>query len=270
METWAGGWRPPLVWRVLLVLARLAVPLVCRLRVTGDLSPAVRGGALILASNHIGMFDPLALVAACRVRRVAPRIMATGGLFRTPVVGPVLRASGHIRVDRRLASASAALPAAEAALAEGSVLVAYPEGRIGLDPGGWPERGKTGVARLALTTGTPVVAVAQWGAHEVLAYTGRWALLTSLGRAVCRRPVVRVHFGPVVDLAGLGPDTPGAALRATEAIMETLTAELRGLRPDEPDTPRFVDPTRPVSAARSRRPVPPGAVPPGAVDVHQW
>ena len=57
---------------------------------------------------------------------------------------------------------------AEAALAERSVVLAYPEGRITLDPGMWPERGKTGLARLAVASGAPVVPVAQWGAHTVL------------------------------------------------------------------------------------------------------
>ena len=50
------------------------------------------------------------------------------------------------------------------------MVLVYPEGRIGLDPGMWPERGKTGTARLALASGAPVVPVAQWGAHEVLPY----------------------------------------------------------------------------------------------------
>src|SRR6266540_3847682 len=132
------------------------------------------------------------------------------------------------------------------------VVAAYPEGRISLDPGVWPERGKTGVARLALTTGTPVVPVSQWGAHEVLAWDGTGAMARTALRSVLRRPVVRVHFGAPVDLADLGAGVHGDAQLATERIMGAITEGLRPLRASEPRLPRFVDPTRPVSVARSR------------------
>lgn len=72
----------------------------------------------------------------------------------------------------------------------------------------WPERGKTGVARLALTSGATVVPVALWGAHEVLPYAAPKGLLGALGRALVRRPVVRVHFGTPVDLSGLSAGGP--------------------------------------------------------------
>jgi 1-acyl-sn-glycerol-3-phosphate acyltransferase len=223
-----------------------------RLRVTGDLPPELRGTPVLMASNHIGNFDPIVLVAAMRTRRIAPRLMATAGLFRAPVVGPVLTACGHIPVNRRSASAADALHEAQDALAAGAVVALYPEGRIGLDPGMWPERGKTGVARLALHTGATVVPVAQWGAHEILAYHGYGAMLRSLLGAIVRRPVLRVHFGPPVDLSDLSAGTTGAALRATERIMAAVSDALEPLRVDQPRLPRYVDRTRPVSTARTR------------------
>jgi len=108
------------------------------------------------------------------------------------------------------------------------------------------------VARLALTTGTPVVPVSQWGAHEVLAWDGTGAMARTALRSVLRRPVVRVHFGAPVDLADLGAGVHGDAQLATERIMGAITEGLRPLRASEPRLPRFVDPTRPVSVARSR------------------
>src|SRR5947207_3706708 len=247
----ATHWRPPRPWLALMVLARMAAAPVCRLRVTGDVPRSLRDGPLILAVNHIGMFDPIAFTAACRVRRIAPRIMASGGLFRAPVVGTVLRSCGMLRVDRGRRTVTDALPAAAEALAEGSIIAAYPEGRITLDPGLWPERGKTGVARLALAQGVPVVPVVQWGAHEVIAWDGRIAMLRTFARSLVRRPVVRVHFGPPVDLSGLRPDVPGDVHRATDRIIGSFVDNLAPLRVDEPVLPRFVDPTRPVSTARS-------------------
>jgi 1-acyl-sn-glycerol-3-phosphate acyltransferase len=252
----------PRLWRFLQVIARGLVGLLARLRVTGDVPEDLRHGPLILAANHISPFDPIALTAACRVRRIAPRIMATGGLFRTPVVGAAMRHSGHIRVDRSSAEVGRALPVAATAVAGGSVVLVYPEGRIGLDPGMWPERGKTGAARLAFASGAPVVPVAQWGAHEVLPYGTPKGMLRGIGRALLRRPVIRVHFGPPVDLAGIEPSTPGAAQRATERIIEALTATLAPLRPDEPERPRHVDPSRPADTARQHRR--PGPDPAGA------
>lgn len=250
-------WRAPLLWRVVMRLARGIVFPVCRLRVDGDLPVEVRGGPVIVAVNHIGPFDPAVVCAAFATRRLAPRLMATGGLFRAPVVGSFMRACGHIRVNRRQADAAGAVDDVIVALRQGSMVIGYPEGRITLDPGMWPERGRTGLARVALRTGVPVVPVAQWGAHEVLAWGGVRPSVARAFTALFRRPVVRVRFGAPVDLAGIVDGTPGAAQRATDRIMDAIVAELTVLRVEEPRLPRYVDPVRPLSTARSHRRHPP-------------
>jgi 1-acyl-sn-glycerol-3-phosphate acyltransferase len=245
-------WRVPWLWRAALGIARPLIWPFCRLRVTGDLPPALRDGPLILAANHIGAFDPLVLTAACAKRRIAPRIMATGGLFRAPVVGSLMRAAGHIRVDRRSLTVTDALGSAEAALAIGSIVLAYPEGRITLDPGMWPERGKTGLARLAVTTGAPVIPVSQWGAHAVLSWGAPRRTLGRVIWSLVHRPVVRVHFGAPIALDGVGQGAR-AIRAATDAIMDEIVAGLAPLRADEPRLPRWVDPARPLSAGRTHR-----------------
>ncbi|WP_326553596.1 lysophospholipid acyltransferase family protein [Micromonospora sp. NBC_01813] len=246
-------WRAPLLWRAMQIAARLVVALLARLQVTGDVPDRLRDGPLILAANHVSPFDPIVLAAACRARRVSPRFLATGGLFRAPVVGAVMRRAGHIRVDRRTSVVAAALGSAARAVGDGSVVLVYPEGRIGLDPWMWPERGKTGAARLALTTATPVVPVAQWGAHAVLPWAAPRGLGRAVLRAMVRRPVVRVHFGPPVELSGIDPARTGAAQRATARIIDAIGDGLAGLRPDEPHMPRYVDVTRPVDLSRRHR-----------------
>ncbi len=253
MDTPTTTWRAPLFWRAAQLLARAVVGLLGRFEVTGDVPAALRHGPLILAANHISPFDPVVLTAACRARGIHPRIMATGGLFRAPVIGPLMRRAGHIRVDRGTSSVHQALEVAAVAVAGGSVLLVYPEGRIGLDPGMWPERGKTGTARLAFTSGAPVVPVAQWGSHEVLPYRTPKGMLRGLARAILRRPVVRVHFGAPVALHDVYPGSPGAARRATDRIIDAITDDLAPLRPDEPDRPRHVDPGRPADTSRSHR-----------------
>jgi 1-acyl-sn-glycerol-3-phosphate acyltransferase len=248
----SAGWRVPPLWRFALAISGALVWPFCRLRVTGDVPAALRHGPLILAANHIGSFDPFVISAACAKRGIAPRIMATGGLFRAPVIGSMMAAAGHIRVDRRMATVTEALGAAEAALAERSVVLVYPEGRITLDPGAWPERGKTGLARLAVATGTTVVPVAQWGAHTVLPWG---APRGSLGRVIwslLHRPVVRVHFGAPIVLDGVGPGAR-AVRDATDRIMDGIVAALRPLRVAEPRVPAWIDPARPVSTGRTHR-----------------
>lgn len=240
---------PTPMWRFMLWLSRLVVWPLCRVRVSG----AIPSGPVILAANHVSPFDPVVMTAACHMAGLSPRFLATGGLFDAPIAGAAMRRAGHIRVDRGKASVASALPAALAALRAGAMVLVYPEGRIGLDPWMWPERGKTGVARLALASGAPVVPVAQWGAHAVLPYETPKHLVTSVLRAMRRRPVVQVRFGAApVDLAHLS-GTPGArATQATRLIMAGIDDTLAHLRAGEMEMPHFVDHTRPPDLSRVR------------------
>ncbi|MGX6606553.1 lysophospholipid acyltransferase family protein [Micromonosporaceae bacterium Da 78-11] len=244
-----SAWRVPYVWRVLLLLARVVIVPLCRLRVSGDIPAALRAGPVILAANHVSPFDPFVMTAACHVAGIAPRIMATGGIFDAPIVGAAMRASGHIRVDRDTTHVADALPTAADALRDGAMVLVYPEGRIGLDPWMWPERGKTGVARMAAVSGAPVVPVAQWGAHAVMPYETPERMLASLWQAIRRRPVVHVRFGPPVDLSGTAGEQ---AMQATRLIMAGIDETLAHLRPDEMQTPHFVDRSRPRDMSRVR------------------
>ncbi|WP_155371623.1 lysophospholipid acyltransferase family protein [Catellatospora vulcania] len=235
-----------------MLLAEGVVRLTTRLEVTGDIPEQARHGRLILAANHISPFDPIAVAAAFRRLGVYPRIMANAGLFRTPVIGPLMRWQGHIQVDRGEPTAANAVTDSVTALNEGALLMIYPEGRIGLDPAMWPERGRTGVGRLVLATGAPVVPIAIWGSHEVIPYaapTGMWPMVW---HSLRHRPRVRVHVGPAVDLSGVDAARPGAAQRIADRIIDAIAAELVPLRTDEPDTPRFVDPSRPTETRRAR------------------
>jgi 1-acyl-sn-glycerol-3-phosphate acyltransferase len=233
------------------------VALCGRLEISGRLPDLARDQSILLAANHIGVFDAFVLTAACHRSGIAPRFLIAGGIMDAPIVGRAFRSAGHLRVDRQKSTVIEAFHAAVAALRDGRVaLLVYPEGRISHDAGLWPERGKSGVARLALAAGSPVVPISQWGAHEA-AYWGTevvagWAdlrpVVTSWLRSLVRRPTFQVHFGDPVDLTGLSADTPGDAVRARDRIMRAVTAGLVPLRPDEPEVPRFRDPTRPTDS----------------------
>ncbi len=54
-------------------------------------------------------------------------------------------------------------------LARGDMIAIFPEGTLTRDPDLWPMVARTGAARMALETGVPVIPVAQWGAHQLLA-----------------------------------------------------------------------------------------------------
>lgn len=189
-------------------------------------------GGVILAANHISHADPLTLCdwILFEVRR-KPHFLAKSTLFkRRSLVGSVMRGAGQIPVHRKTADASLALRDAVAALQNGQLVVIYPEGTVSRDPDKWPMRARTGVARLALLSGAPVVPVAQWGSQDILdSYRSKGLHLLPPTRSFIRA------FPPVDLSAYQGLELTGEVLRAATAdIMAALTrgvAELRGELP---------------------------------------
>jgi 1-acyl-sn-glycerol-3-phosphate acyltransferase len=245
-------------WRFMLRRFSWLVSIFGRVEVSGSIPEELRRGPLLLAANHIGDFDPFVVAVGLHKLGVLPRIMATGGIMSAPVAGPLLERTGGIRVERGTEVARQAVRVVEVALAHGGHVVAYPEGRVGLAPDFWPERGRTGLARLALGVGVPVIPVSQWGAHEVLQYGNDWGKLRTLVRAIVRRPALRVHVGPPVHLDDLEVGRIGDANRARYRIAAAITRGLVPLRAGEMDRPAFADPTRPTTAVAA---YPGGVVP---------
>jgi 1-acyl-sn-glycerol-3-phosphate acyltransferase len=188
-----------------------------------------RRGGVIIAANHLSWADPLALGHFVYEAGRFPVYLAKSGLFDLPFVGAVMRGCGQIPVRRGAADAGRSLDPAAAALDAGECLMFYPEGTCTRDPGLWPMAGRTGVARLALATGAPVVPVAHWGAQDVLPYGSRRP------RPLPRR-TMRVVAGPPVDLSGYGdgPVTAEVLREATADIMRAIADLLGGLRGEEP------------------------------------
>ncbi len=250
----------PLAARLLIAVGRLVTALTGSLEVSGAIPESLRGRPFLLAANHIGVFDAAVLLSACHRIGVAPRFVTNGGLFDTPLIGGLLRRAGHLAVDPLAAGCAVRGTTLLPQLGGGRPVLIYPEGRISADPDLWPDRGQTGLARLALATGLPVLPLSQWGAHEVIpaatppvrSRSGLIRLAIVWLRAVRLRHRVRfqVHVGPPVDLAGLRPGRPGDAMRAHARIMLALTAGLVPLRTDQPGASRL-DPTR-----SQRRPSP--------------
>lgn len=217
--------RPSLFWP----LAAIVIPLtglLARIEVRGA-EKLPRSGAFILAPNHVSEIDPIIVaVAVWRMGR-APRFMAKESLFRVPLLGAILRATGMIPVARAASQSSSrqTMAASETLVAHGRGVIVYPEGSLTRDPALWPMRGKTGAVRLALSGGIPVIPLAHWGVQAILPRYGKlrvWPL----------RKRVQVSVGDPVDLsefAGRGQQ-PAVLSQATDKVMAAIAAELAVLR----------------------------------------
>jgi 1-acyl-sn-glycerol-3-phosphate acyltransferase len=179
-------------------------------------------GPALVACNHISNFDPLAhgyfLVKAGR----RPRFLAKVELFRNPISGPVLRGARQIPV-RRGSGDRAPVEFGAAALREGEVVVVYPESTVTSNPDFSPMRAKTGVARLSLTTGVPVIPVAVWGSAPVWR---RGRTITRFGRPIWVRAAPPLDFSAHEDRV----DDPAALRAVTDEIMAQLSLLVDDLR----------------------------------------
>jgi len=118
-------------------------------------------GPAIFASNHLSFSDSifLPLVVGRRLTFPAKSDYFTGKGVKGRLTALFFRGVGQIPIDRSGGRASmAALEAGKKLLDQGELFGIYPEGTR--SPDGRLYRGKTGVARLALETGAPVLPVA--------------------------------------------------------------------------------------------------------------
>ena len=185
-------------------------------------------GGVLVAANHISVVDPTVLAdfLVFGGRRL-PRYLAKADMFvGRGLVPSVMRGAGQIPVHRRTADASLALRDAVSALQAGECVTIYPEGTVTRDPGKWPMLARTGVARLALLSGVPVVPVAQWGAQDI------HDTYRTKGVHLLPRHTMRLLAGPPVDLSPWqGKELTAEVLRgATAAVMSAITANLEVLR----------------------------------------
>ncbi|MBV8543027.1 MAG: 1-acyl-sn-glycerol-3-phosphate acyltransferase [Pseudonocardiales bacterium] len=173
--------------------------LACRPRVQGAEHIPERGGA-ILASNHLAVADSffLPLMVRRRVTFLAKREYFTTPGLRGWLTRQFFSAAGQVPIDRSSASAAqAALDTGARLLAQGKLLGIYPEGTR--SPDGRLYKGKTGVARMALEAGVPVIPVVMVGTDKV----------SPLGTRMWRPHPVEIRFGAPLDFsryAGLDGD----------------------------------------------------------------
>jgi 1-acyl-sn-glycerol-3-phosphate acyltransferase len=172
-------------------------------------------GPAILVSNHISAGDTILLPAMIKRRLTFPakRELFEGRGLRGRVLTWFLRNVGQLPMDRSGGRASASsMDGVLHVLRDGELLGIYPEGTR--SPDGRLYKGKTGVARLVLQAGVPVVPVAM--VNTQLVPSRFFKILTM------RRPGVRI--GKPMDFSRYaGARTQREVLRyVTDEIMNAV------------------------------------------------
>ncbi len=185
--------------------------LLFRPKVTGLRNVPING-PVIIASNHLSFSDSIFMPL------VVPRkvtFLAKSEYFTSPGPKGLLKkltfiALGQVPVDRSGGRRSeAALITGLKVLAEGNCLGIYPEGTR--SPDGRLYKGRTGIARLAMESGAPIIPVAMFETDKI----------QPTGKVIPKIMRVRMIFGEPIYLSG--DSTNLQLLRdATDSLMRTL------------------------------------------------
>jgi len=168
-------------------------------------------GAAILAGNHTTFLDNLIipLVVPRRVTFLAKSDYFTGGGVKGLLQRHFFSGVGMIPLDRSGGAASeAALRTGLGVLTRGELLGLYPEGTR--SPDGRLYRGKTGVARMSLEAGVPVVPVGLIGMFR----------LQPAGRRIPRLGKVELRIGRPLDFSRY------AGMEADRFVLRSITDEI--------------------------------------------
>ena len=212
--------------------------------------PEVRGfdrvpaeGPMLVVGNHSGgqlpPDVPVLLTAWWRERGEDEPVYALIHSFflALPGIGPVMARGGGV---------DAGPAAAEAILAQGSILIDYPGGDHEVFRP-WSERnridfgGRTGVIRLALRTGVPIVPAVSIGAHETVVVLSRGeALAKRLGLdRRFRVSVMPLVLGPPFGIVPGGIPTFPLPSKVTVELLDPIDWSQR-FGPDAADDPETV------------------------------
>lgn len=168
-------------------------------------------GPAILASNHLSFLDHFILGSAIR-RQIF--YISKIQHFERPIRRRLFSAWGVIPLKRGAGDKEAFDKSAEV-LQKGNLFAIYPEGTRSLD--GKLHKGHTGVARLHLLTGAPIIPVAMIGTFEAL----------PKGQSMPRFNRCRVKFGAPLDYTAQSKGKEGdrATLRwITDEVMAAIAA----------------------------------------------
>ena len=172
-------------------------------------------GAAIFASNHLSFSDSifLPLMVPRRMTFLAKSDYFTGRGVKGWLTAGFFKGVGQLPIDRSGGKASdAALRSGLRVLRRGDLLGIYPEGTR--SPDGRLYRGRTGIARMALESGAPVLPVAMIGTDKA----------QPTGKKVPRIMRIGIRIGPPLDFSRYeGMENDRFVLRSvTDEIMYEL------------------------------------------------
>ena len=163
-----------------------------RIRVEG-LDNVPKKGPAIIAANHLSFLDSFFIPLVIDRRKVT--YLAKADYFKSWKTAWFFKMVGQIPVERGGGEKSEqALQAGLRVLTEGKLLGIYPEGTR--SPDGKLHSGPTGVARLALAAGVPVIPCGLLGTAEVLPKNAKLPKLRGRSQVVVRmgRPLAFDRF----------------------------------------------------------------------------
>lgn len=224
-------------WQMFLLAFFLlpAVALLFRIRVKGK-ENLPKSGGYVLAANHVTSLDAVAVAYMMffKLKR-APHYLAKEGLFRTPIVGPVLLACGQIPVFRTGRANKDPMEAAYKVLRAGHCIGIFPEGSLTRDPKQWPMRARTGAVRLALEAGVPIVPLGQWGTEQVM---------DTYSSKIRPKPwhKVRMIIGKPIDMSAYidKKNSVDDLIELSDKVMDEITKLVEELRGEKAPAKRFV------------------------------
>lgn len=142
-------------------------------------------GGVIMASNHLSFVDSVFLPLAMerRISFLAKSDYYSARGVKGNFIKFILTNTGMLPIDRSGGKASeASLQTGLEVLARGEVLGIYPEGTR--SPDGRMYRGRTGVARMILEAGVPVVPIAMIDTEKVMSSRHRLPRVARVGMVV--------------------------------------------------------------------------------------
>lgn len=211
---------PPVIRAALTAFRALDV----RINIVGAEHIPATGGA-VLVSNHISYLDFLfAGLGAYKGGKRKTRFMAKDDVFKHRISGPLMRGMKHISVDRT--DGQPAYDEAVKALKEGEVVGVFPEATISRSF--MLKKFKTGAARMAADSDTPLLPVILWGTQQLWT-KGRPKTLTK------RHVPVTVMIGEPMHLTP--EDRPVAVTRRLRALMSEMLDRAQREYPGKPTGP---------------------------------
>ncbi|OPZ74404.1 MAG: 1-acyl-sn-glycerol-3-phosphate acyltransferase [Firmicutes bacterium ADurb.Bin456] len=189
-----------MIFKTLRFLVRIILVLVRRWEIEGKENIPDSGG-VVLVANHVSYWDPVVVICAFK-RQVY--FMAKAELFKIPVVGYVVNASGAFPVRRDRTDRNA-IRTALRLLEEGQVVGVFPEGTR--SHSGEMLKPHLGAAMLALKSGAPVLPVAVSGTR------GFWGK-------------VRVRVGKPIPVDSLKTGSRGGLESLSDLAMSHIAALL--------------------------------------------